>query len=239
MTLDPPCAATELVRLTHGSDVWTLAPDGELTFGRGADIDIRLAADPPDLLVSRRAGLVRCLPDSVLVRNLSSRGVLRLGAYGAPTRDIAPGEAITSEPHRVFEVIVVGEYGHTYVIKVDARPLPAPDAVPLTRQSVGTATMLTAPWDLSPTQRRVLAALCAPVLGPGDRQGGAASAREIGMALDLSPNYVRNVLKEIREQLTAYGVPGLTPEGPPQPGEDFRQPLALWAIRYGLASEDP
>jgi hypothetical protein len=44
------------------------------------------------------------------------------------------------------------------------------------------------------------------------------------------------VLKEVREELASYGVPGLVADGSPQPGEDFRLPLALWAIRYGLTA---
>jgi DNA-binding CsgD family transcriptional regulator len=229
------------LRVSHRGWVWRVPRDGELTFGRGLDVDVRVAADPPDLFVSRRAGLIRCLSDSVLVINLSSRGLLQLTADGGVTRHIGPGEAITSEPYRLFEVIVVGEYGRAYVLGVDAQQLPTPgtgtaDLTPV--QLDGDATVLTAPYNLTPTQRRVLAALCAPMLDRG-RSGGAATAREIGDALDLRPNYVRNVLKEIREQLTAGGVPGLVSEGPPQPGEDFRQPLALWAIRYGLGRTAP
>jgi DNA-binding CsgD family transcriptional regulator len=226
--------------VSHRGRVWRVPRDGELTFGRGLDVDVRVAADPQDLFVSRRAGLIRCLSDSVLVINLSSRGVLQLVADGGVTRQIGPGEAITSEPHRLFEVIVVGEYGRAYVLRVDAQQLPTPGTGDLTPDELvdGDATVLTAPYNLTPTQRRVLRALCAPMLDRG-RSGSAATAREIGAELDLRPNYVRNVLKEIREQLTAGGVPGLVSEGPPQPGEDFRQPLALWAIRYGLAQVAP
>jgi DNA-binding CsgD family transcriptional regulator len=229
------------VRVSHRGWVWRVPRDGELSFGRGLDVDVRVAADPPDLLVSRRAGLIRCLSDSVLVINLSSRGVLQLAADGGAARHIGPGEAITSEPYRLFEVIVVGEYGRSYVLRVDAQQLPTPGTGTADLTSVqldGDATVLTAPYNLTPTQRRVLTALCAPMLDRG-RSGGAATAREIGAALDLRPNYVRNVLKEIREQLTAGGVSGLVSEGPPLPGEDFRQPLASWAIRYGLDQVAP
>jgi hypothetical protein len=222
------------LRVSHRGRVWHVPRDGELTFGRGLDVDVRVAAQPQDLQVSRRAGMIRCLSDSVLVLNLSAHGVLQLAAEGAMTRDIAPGEAITSEPHRLFEVIVVGEYGRAYVLGVDARRLPTPGAPRPAEHLTVAATVLATPFDLTPTQRRVLEALCAPMLAPGG--GGAATAREIGDALDLRPNYVRNVLKQIREDLTAAGVPGLVSEGPPQPGEDFRQPLALWAIRSRLAS---
>src|SRR6478672_2126222 len=174
--------------VSHRGRVWRVPRDGELTFGRGLDVDVRVAADPQDRFVSRRAGLIRCLSDSVLVINLSSRGVLQLAVDGGVTRQIGPGEAITSEPYRLFEVIVVGEYGRAYVLRVDAQQLPTPgkgtgDLAP--DQLVdGDATVLTAPYNLTPTQRRVLTALCTPMLDRG-RSGGAATAREIGVALNL------------------------------------------------------
>lgn len=225
------------VRVRHGELVRELAPGEEVTFGRGQDVDIRLAADPPDLLVSRRTGLIRCLPDAVLVSNVSSRGVLQLSALGAATREIGPGEAITSEPHRMFRVVVIGNYGTTYPLDVDARALPSPADPSATAAPGLDPTVVSSPIELTATQRRVLAALCAPMLERMGEPAGPASAREIGSALGLQPNYVRNVLKEVREELSSYGVPGLVADGPPQPGEDFRLPLALWAIRYGLARE--
>ena len=240
MSGDPTNPATRAAKLPapvtvrYGGRTWRLSGGGELTFGRGIDVDLQLAYDPPDLRVSRHAGTLRCLPDTVLISNVSSRGVLTLSAEGAVTREIAPGEAITGEPHRAFTLAVVGDYGQTYELEVDARGLP-PSGTGSGRPTRGTATVLTTPYDLTPSQRRVLAALCAPLLAPGAAQPGAASARQIAQALELRPNYVRNVLKEIREQLSAHGVPGLVSEGRPKPGEDFRQPLAQWAIRNGMA----
>ena len=222
--------------MRHGELVRALAPGEEATFGRGLHVDLRLAADPPDLLVSRRAGLIRCLPDAVLVSNLSSRGVLQLSALGATAREIGPGEAITSEPHRMFRVTVVGNYGQTYALDIDARGLPSPAVSSVTAVPGLDPTVVTSPFELTATQRRVLAALCAPMLESVGEPAGPASAREIGAALGLQPNYVRNVLKEVREELSSYGVPGLVADGPPQAGEDFRLPLALWAIRYGLTA---
>ena len=231
----PAQSSAKPVRVRHGDVARQLAPGEEMTFGRGLHVDLRLAADPPDLLVSRRAGLIRCLPDAVLVSNVSSRGTLRLSASGAPSREIGPGEAITSEPHRTFRVTVVGNYGRTYDLDVDARALPTPGVALAAVVPGPDQTVATSPIELSATQRRVLSALCAPLLKTVGAPANPASAREIGAALGLQPNYVRNVLKEIREELSSYGVPGLVSDGPPHPGEDFRLPLALWAIRYGLA----
>ncbi len=230
----PDREATPAITVRHAGRTWTLSTEAELTFGRGTDVVITMAADPPDLRVSRHAGTLRALPDTVLISNVSSRGVITVDAEGALSREIAPGEAITGAPHRVFTVTVVGEYGQTYALQVDARALPHP-VVARERATRGAATVLTTPYDLTPSQRRILAALCAPMLAAGD--GTAASAREIAHDLELRPNYVRNVLKEIREHLTALGVPGLVSEGLPKPGQDFRIPLAQWAIRNGMADQ--
>ena len=88
--------------------------------------------------------------------------------------------------------------------------------------------MLFTQYHLTPGQRRVLSALCAPLLAGEAR---SATAREIADSLNLRPNYVRNVLKETRERLAAQGVPGLLGEDSPQAVEARRNALAQWAIR--------
>ena len=106
MTIQPPTrsdsgsAGPVLVR--HDGHTWRLASGQELTFGRGLDVDIKLANDPPDLRVSRHTGTLRHLVDTVLIINASSRGLLTLMADGALTREISPGEGVTCDPHRKF-----------------------------------------------------------------------------------------------------------------------------------------
>ena len=197
-----------------------------MTFGRGLDVDIKLAHDPPDLRVSRHTGTLRHLIDTVLIMNASSRGLLTLMADGAVTREISPAEAITCDPHRKFRVGVIGQYGQTYDIDVDASSLSEQESDD--RPNRGAGTVLFTRYDLTPGQRRVLSALCAPLLAGEAR---SATAREIAESLDLRPNYVRNVLKDTRERLSAQGVPGLLGEDNPQAVEALRNALAQWAIR--------
>ncbi len=214
------------VLVRHDGRTWRLVSGRALTFGRGLDVDIKLAHDPPDLRVSRHTGTLRHLIDTVLIMNASSRGLLTLMADGAVTREISPSEAITCDPHRKFRVGVIGEYGQTYDLDVDATSLSEQESDD--RPNRGAGTVLFTRYDLTPGQRRVLSALCAPLLAGEAR---SATAREIAENLDLRPNYVRNVLKDTRERLSAQGVPGLLGEDNPQAVEALRHALAQWAIR--------
>jgi len=214
------------VLVRHDGRTWRLVSGGTLTFGRGTDVDVTLAHEPPDLRVSRHTGTLRHLIDTVLIINTSSRGLLTVMADGAATREISPGEAITCDPQRRFRVGVVGEFGTTYEVDVDATSLP--DQGSDNRPSGGAGTVMFTRYDLTPGQRRVLAALCAPLLAGEAR---SATAREIAQELNLRPNYVRNVLKDTRERLAGQGVPGLLGEDNPQAVEALRHALAQWAIR--------
>lgn len=230
MTSQPPTSrdsgSASPVVVRHDGRTWRLVSGRALTFGRGLDVDIKLAHEPPDLRVSRHTGTLRHLIDTVLVINASSRGLLTLVADGAVPREISPGEAITCDPHRKFRVCVIGEYGVTYDLDVDASSLPEQESDEQTHRGAG--TVLFTRYDLTPGQRRVLGALCAPLLAGEAR---SATAREIAESLNLKPNYVRNVLKDTRERLAAQGVPGLLGEDNPQAVEALRHALAQWAIR--------
>ncbi len=229
MTSQPSSSGTDPalpVLVRHGGRAWRLLGGQALTFGRGLDVDIRLASHPPDLRVSRHTGTLRHLIDTVLVVNASSHGLLTLAAEGAVTREIGPREAITCDPHQIFRVCVIGEYGATYDVDVDASAIP--DAGSDHRQHRGPGTVLFTLYDLTPGQRKVLTALVAPLVAGESR---SATTREIAAAVDLQPNYVRNVLKDIRERLTAQGVPGLLGENNAQAVEALRDALAQWAIR--------
>jgi hypothetical protein len=92
--------------------------------------------------------------------------------------------------------------------------------------------------DLTPAQQRILACLCAPLLTGAGPDARPASYTQIGQALGLSPNYVRNVLKALREALAGHGLPDLVGGTPERAGDDFRLPLARWAVESGLVTSD-
>ena len=157
---------------------------------------------------------------------------------------------VTSLPYRYFDVVFAGTGEAPVGVTVDARALPPPTGpVPDPREARtrGADTDdLTAPQGvglggpgvarrqaalLTPAQRRVLLALCEPMLIHNGERARARSTEETARRLDRAPDYVRNVLKDIRYRLSEAGVPGLLPKG--FPGEDLRRELARWAVESG------
>jgi hypothetical protein len=208
---------------------WVLSPGEVVTVGRSGSCGIRL---PDDDHLSRRAGSLRVLDDCVLVRNESTRKPLVLRPPAGQDRIVEPGTAITSLPFRQFEVLLSGSGGRVVSIHVDASRLTPesyafdpPTATPATRAD---------PIVLTASQRRVLAALCEPLLTGSGPQAVPATYAQIGQRLGLRPQYVRNVVKSLRETLTGHGVEGLTRDDQETAFDDFRPALARWAIRSGF-----
>ena len=212
-------------------DSWQLAPGGSLTFGRGSGCDIQLIDDRH---LSRRAGALVGHDGYVVIRNDSSSKPVIVRPPAGEDRVIEPGAATTSLPLRHFEVILYGEGGVPVTLSVDTGPPPdPPDWLP-----GGSASTVTAPIRLTPTQRRVLLALCEPMLtlrGPAARP---ATYSEIGQRLDLKQGYVRNVVKALRESLTGHGLAGLSEDAQDAAVDDFRRALAQWAVRSAWVSHD-
>lgn len=95
-----------------------LEPGQSMSFGRGSPCDIRLAHDPLDEHVSRRAGVLEHLGEDVVVRNESATRVLIFRPARGPEHVIRPGEALTCLPHREFLVAMSGRGGSHYVLQV-------------------------------------------------------------------------------------------------------------------------
>jgi hypothetical protein len=211
---------------------WTVPPGGELTFGRGTDRDIRFGYEPLDEHVSRLAGTLAADTAHVVVRNESASRPLLLQVPGSE-REIEPGEAVTLPRSRDFAVIVVGGYGTRYELSVLTGRVGEPERPPERDEPGSPPTVAAGPASLTGAQRRLLVALCEPLLRPSGRDAAPATYRQIGERLGRQPGYVRNVLKELRESLAGAGVPGLLPDDDRDAAYDFRRPLAAWAIRTG------
>jgi hypothetical protein len=223
------------VMITFADRHWVGVRGDTLAIGRNPECAIVL---PNDDHLSRRAGALHVLDDCVLVRNESSRKPMMLRPPVGADRVIEPGGAITSLPDRRFEVLLVGSGGRLWSISVDASGL-APD-VPDQVAPGGPATR-TEPIALSGAQRKVLAALCAPLLTESGPKAVPATYAQIGQRLGLQPQYVRNVIKSLRETLAGYGVEGLIRDHSDAINDDFRWELARWAIRsrqIGLSDMD-
>jgi hypothetical protein len=209
-----------------------LVLDHEITIGRGRSCDLRIADNPVDDHVSRLAATLRALEDCVLIRNESTSKQITLRPLVGTERQIGPREATTSLPHPRFSVVVTGRFGTEYAVHVDVRGLapverrPGPD--PKAPTTVSSPAI-----NLTSAQRRLLAALCEPLLTRAGPHASPATYRQIGQRVGLRPGYVRNVLKQLREQLAGQGVAAMVAFRIDQVHEDFRLPLAMWALHSG------
>lgn len=221
--------------LSVDGDHRLLVLDHEITIGRGRTCDLRIADDPVDDHVSRLAATLRALEDCLLVRNESTSKQIALRPLVGSERLIGPQEATTSLPHPQFSVVVTGRFGTEYAVHVDVRGLapaprrPGPD--PMTADTVSAP-----PINLTPAQRRLLTALCEPLLTRAGPHASPATYRQIGQRVSRRPGYVRNVLKQVRELLAGEGVASMVAFRVDQVHEDFRLPLAMWAIHSGTVT---
>jgi hypothetical protein len=220
------------VRVTHHGTERQLVRGDALTFGRGADCTIRL---PNDSHISRTAGSITVLEDCVLVRNHSATKPFVIRPVVGEDHVIEPGGAVTSLPHRRLQIVIAGMAGTTIHLDLDVTGVttaagPSP-TVPSTTEGPTAVVTTTTPFPLTPAQRKVVEALCAPMLSRRGADAAPATYQQIGMVLSLSPQYVRNVIQTVRETLTGHGVPDLVSDDPTRPGADFRWSLARYAIR--------
>jgi len=228
----PQRSAAPYAVISFGSERRLLVLDNGLTIGRGPACDLRIAHDPEDDHVSRLTATLRTLEDFVLVRNESATKQLTLRPLIGTERLIEPGAATTSLPHHQFFLVATGRFGTEYAVHVEVRNL-APGPPPVNDPNTAT-TVSSPPISPTPTQRRLLAALCEPLLTRAGPRASPATYRQIGQRVGRRPGYVRDVLKRLREQLAAQGVPAMVAFTAERVSEDFRLPLAMWAIRSGI-----
>jgi hypothetical protein len=171
------------------------------------------------------------LEDCALIRNHSSSKPFVLRADVGEDHVIEPGGAGTSLPHRRLQIVIAGMAGTTVHLDLDVTGVTEPSASPPLPGEARDVVTTTAPFPLTPAQRKVVEALCVPMLNRRGTDAAPATYQQIGAALGLSPHYVRNVIQAIRETLTGHGVPDLVSDDPTRPGGDFRWSLARYAIR--------
>lgn len=217
-----------MVRVTHHGTERRLSRGDTLTFGRGTHCTIRL---PNDSHISRTAGSITVLEDCVLIRNHSATKPFVIRPVVGEDHVIEPGGAGTSLPHSRLQIVVAGMAGTTVQLDLDLGGVTATAVPPDTQPLAGDVLTVTAPFPLTPAQRKVVEALCAPMLSRQGADAAPATYHQIGAALGLSPQYVRNVIQTVRETLTGHGVPDLVSDDPTRPGGDFRWSLARYAIR--------
>ena len=150
-----------------------------MTFGRGADRNIRIGHDPTDNLVSRAAGSILGLVDGALVRNVSRTQSLTFIAMPGPSFVLRPSMAIGTMPYRRVRLrFSVGRAGVLAVADVHGLRRERGDGTGSGRPGV----LIDVGADrLSPRELRLLAALCEPLLALAG--GEPATYREIASRL--------------------------------------------------------
>lgn len=231
---DQPVLLPGVLLVACGDSRWTLRPGDTLTLGRSPKCDLVL---PNDNHLSRLAASARVLGDCLLIRNESDTKPLVIRPRVGEDHLVEPGAATTSLPHRQFAVVFAGCGGRPAVVHVDARSL-TPASSPVVGARTRSPDTVDASVTLTGTQRRVLLELCRPLLTTAGEAVAPATYAEIGIALDLKPRYVRNVIKTIRETLSGAGIPGLTADDTHDVRDDYRWALARWAIRSGCVGPD-
>ncbi|MEU9396333.1 hypothetical protein AB0D86_40840 [Streptomyces sp. NPDC048324] len=221
-----------------------MQPGDILTFGRGAERDIRFAYDPQDDFVSRQAGSLIALKDGVLVRNDSRTQGLILQAFPGPEIPVGPRMAVGTMPYEQVRLVVPGRHGSRYALLLDMRGLQA-----WRQQQASTGPADTRPAGVVPTRAqatkitarelRLLAALCEPLLLLAGEEAAAATYRQIADRVGGTPASVRTCLDALRNRLTDDdGIPGLRSDDPPggTRADAFGPALAQWALTSGTVT---
>lgn len=220
-------ARPPIARVLAGGRAWVLQPRGRLSFGR-AECDVPFGSDPQDMRISRNAGILAESEGAIVIRNTGRHPLLLLSSDGNAQQILAPGMT-QSAGMREFRVVAVGTHGQRHEIKV----------VHLRGAGgnlAGQDTVMPS-MHLTPTERRLLAALCEARLRSGDPHAPFATYKEIAQRVDRDDNYVRSRLATVRSNLTALGVPGLLrdePGGSPRRLPDYVVRLGEWVMAAGL-----
>ncbi|MCD5355201.1 hypothetical protein [Kineosporia mesophila] len=221
--------------ISYRTDRRLLFVGQELTVGRGAGCGIRIAHQPVDDHVSRMSATVRVLEDCVLVSNVSATKPLVLRPLVGGQRPLEPGAATTSMPFGEFFLVMTGRFGREYSVHVDVHDLPSARRPSPTGEGT-TQTVDGGGIRLTGVQRLLLTALCEPLLTRNGAHATVATYRQIGARVGRSPDYVRAVLRRLREQLAGEGVAALVAFQLEKAYADFRPALAYWAIHSGTIS---
>ena len=211
--------------VSMGRHRWVLGDGESISIGRQSACDVRIGGSEPgpeDLGVSRRAATLSHAQGRIWIRNDSTTQPLHvLPDVGEGYVLEHRGDMVSLAESRV-DLVVEGQV-LTYRVTVEL-PAGATPRDPDEPATISPATMGALP--LKPRERRLLAALCEPLLTGSGRQARPASYREIAARLHLSDHTVRNQLDALRDELLRRGIPGMI-------GPDAKDNLARYAVRSG------
>ncbi|SBW29156.1 hypothetical protein FDG2_6525 [Candidatus Protofrankia californiensis] len=170
---------------------------------------------------------LRVLDDCVLVYNRSQSKPFILRPPVGEDKIVEPGAAMTSLPFSRFGIVAVRRGGVTTTVQVDAT------AITYDRKFFGPTTLsrdmatVSGPVRLTPAQMDIIVELCRPLLTKSGADARPATYKEIGERLGRGPKYVRNVISDVRRELSDRNDAGLA---------DWED-LARWMIINRLVTE--
>lgn len=190
---------------TLSSEFGTVAipADGQVTFGRGTDADVRIGAAPVyDDVVPRSAGRVFSIGDRIVVENLDDTLAFDLRVEGRPLIAVPPGD-LHSPREETFDIVVAGGVtSYELAIRVNVQGI-QPRRMPRHASEADLDPPTGAVPNLTDRQRAILDAYVSPL-----RDGGlVASHQQVADQVRVSRSLVRVECERIWSSLFLAGVP--------------------------------
>jgi hypothetical protein len=204
---------------------WVLTDGQSLSIGRQSTSDICIGGvdpGPQDLGVSRRAATISYTQGRLWVRNESTHLPLLVRPALGQQFVLERRGDIVSLADPATSLVIEGQI-RTYQITFR---IPTSDSHDQADELPTLAPATQAALSVNPRERRLLAALCEPLLTSAASNARPATYREIASRLALSEHTVRNALDALREQLLVVGIPGMI-------GPEAKDNLARYAVRSG------
>lgn len=212
--------------VSHGSATASIEEGERVRVGRSSvcDIQVGSGADggPEDLGVSRTAATVSMQDGRLWVRNDSASQPVYLVPETGPTRVLENQDEIASLPINRVTVQLRGRI-RTHEVQVELEmAAPLGDTRPIPTDGPATQYLL----EFTAAERRILTALCEPLLTARGDQARPASYAQAAERLYLSRSRVENCIADLVKKYASAGVPGL--EGP-----EAKDNLCRYAVRSG------
>jgi len=220
-------------QVSHGDQTVEVREGEDLSVGRGSACGLHVGAavegpdgSPEDLGVSRTAATVSVRDGRLWVRNDSSSQPVYLVPDTGPTRTLEAEDEIASLPTDHLTIQFRGRI-RTHEVQVHlvdgaVEHQDEEDDEASTGGEPSTQYLL----DFTPAERRILTALCEPLLIDRGDRARPASYAQAAERVFLSRSRVENCASDLVRRFAGIGVPNL--EGP-----EAKDNLCRYAVRSG------
>lgn len=213
----------------HGDAQASIEEGQRVRIGRSTVCDLQVGvggdSGPEDLGVSRTAATVSMQDGRLWIRNDSGSQPVYLVPETGPTRVLENQDEIASLPVDRVTLQLRGRIRtHEVQVVLEAAPTLG-DTRPIATDGPATQYLL----EFTNAERRILTALCEPLLTARGDQARPASYAQAAERLFLSRSRVENCISDLVKKYASAGVPGL--EGP-----EAKDNLCRYAVRSGSIS---